>query len=301
MSTYKDIAELNASVSTGDDAVKQSARHQRLSNIVPQEYVEMLGLDSNVQAPASINGAGTALTAWTTISHACDEGEILQFDRAGQLISLASTDVNDHNINVTGAQSVLMLYIDMTGERNAFPVDMNGQAKVDTGIMAMAVNGLLVVKAAGTSQTSYNLGRIYAGATSDTFTNGKPDNGIWNVIEAEFGLSKSSFYMIPQSQCGLVTEIFITSDAENRADDFQVRLWTHEVDSMGEEISLRAQDYRLIGNATYNGRGIPCLLPLTVITAQFSSTRNLGIDGSFNLGIYFIPLADYPGAKVPGA
>lgn len=303
MSTYKDISELNAAFSSGTESVQESVRQLRVRSIVPPASIPSLELDPSVHPPVDITGAGLAEGDWTTMGRGLDNGEVIKFNRAGVLLSVASTDASDTAAGA-GARQVLIVYIDMTGDVQQAMTALNGTTEVALGVVAQAVNSVLVLDTGSTDpQTSYNLGRIYVGPTSAgeggtgaDWSSGKPDD-IWGVVEIESCLSRLAFYMIPLDSCGIIGEVAMTSDAEKKDDDLELRVWSMEKDPVsGSELSLRVQDYRFIGNHTFEGRGIACLLPLTALTIQYRSDRNGGVDCSVSMALYHVPIADYPNA-----
>ena len=108
----------------------------------------------------------------------------ITFPASSAIMTIASTDANDTAAG-TGLRTILIGYLDDTFAEKLEVVTLNGLTKVATSSMFRIQ--FLVGLTAGSS--NFNLGNIYIGLNSDTFSSGVPDTEIFHTMGAESNLS----------------------------------------------------------------------------------------------------------------
>lgn len=232
----------------------------------------------------------------TTVGGGIDPGEILEFDRSGPFLAIASTSANDSialgpgPAGFPGAQVVLVRYIDANGDEQLQTFNLFGQTKVTLTSPAFPTPGTPIpmqcinfIGVALTGTTETNEGRIYIGRDSDTFTAGKPDTRIWNVVEVARAVNNSIHNMIPAAVTTHLIQITFSSDSTEKNDGLVVHVRTQQaILETGGFVSRNALDIHILGNITLNGIAFPGFTPGSVfsLTSQTAGGAVVGVSVS---------------------
>ena len=233
----------------------------------------------------------------TTVGGGVDPGERLSFNRTPTALSIASTSATDTLVAGSGAQVVQVRYIDVDGDEQLEIFTLFGTSPTALTIPPLGIPGapgpaaliqcinFIGVAVTGTPDGA-NEGRIYIGETSDSFTNGKPDNNIWGVVELGRSLSNSIFNMIPAAISSHLVQFTFSSDSTEKNDGLIVREKTHQrIAITGGSILRNVLNIHILGNITLNGISFAGFNPGDVfeLTSQTEGNAAVSIScaGSF--------------------
>lgn len=154
-----------------------------------------------------ISGFNRNINAETSLATGLLTGETLTVLGSAEQLQIASSDVTDTGGDV-GALTVVLVYIDNAGAENTEIISLSGTTPVNIGSSTgFGVNNLVVLTA-GSNLT--NVGNLYVGPSSATWTVGKPDV-IIDVVEAGCGLKQSCVHYVPAGTSLSLTNFFATS------------------------------------------------------------------------------------------
>ena len=199
----------------------------------------LLGTAQEYSVYANIGYARNVTTTPQTI---WDEGTIYTFPGSAQQMSLASLNINDTH-GGTGANSVLITYLDSAYNLQTEVVSLNGTTPVTTTATDIRrVNGLNVILS-GSQKT--NLGKIYIG-TGTFSTNGTPENK-YSVINSTDAASQGGAYTIPANKsAAFIRNNFFISGNKEVVIDFNVEF-------LGTNTKGVTSRFPVLGIQTFNG------------------------------------------------
>lgn len=281
-------------LTTSDTAAQASLN---LSNL-------MLNLSASDRARANITSAVTGRqlggaiegvgAVETTMCRALLNGERLTFDRAGVTLGVASTSASDDGSPAgIGAQTVLVLYIDMAGDEQTAFATLNGTTEVSLGVTGQIV---LRVLSASVGSNGANVGLIYAGDFNGTWgavTAGKP-TGIYMAVGAGTNISACSWAMPPNGKCIAFTEASVASDAVSKNDGLVIQAYSHAFVGPNP-VTLAANRVHCIGGFNFGLQAFPCIFPGGVI--EFTVRSDMSVNIAVAITAVDIDLTVYPNAS----
>ena len=116
---------------------------------------------------------------------------------AGENLFVTSTSVSDVGVTGDGARTLYISGLDGNWEDLTETVTLNGQDGVTTSGTFLRVNKMLITTS---GVTGHNVGDIYLGRTTDTFTSGIPDTDIVYATLSEFNNSTMASFSTGATQ-----------------------------------------------------------------------------------------------------
>ena len=243
---------------------------------MPESLAMNLGLLPGISRRFLL-GDQLATNQETTLGGGLEPGEILQFDRAGVELSIASTSPLDSVGGAPGASICLVRYIDMNGDELLSTFPLLGKTPVAltsppqfiapgpyTPIPMQCINFIGVAVGGATGANGTNQGRIYIGPTADVWDGGKPQN-IWNVVDTQRAVNNNIHMMIPAAVSSHITQVTMSSDSTEKNDGLRMRLRTSQfITQTGGFVDRSSLDVHILGNVTLNAHSIPGFTPGSV-------------------------------------
>jgi len=198
---------------------------------------------------------------------------IITFPASAALMAFASDDANDTSAG-TGLRTMLVIYLDSNYNELTEVITLNGTTKVSSVASMLRVN-LMLGLTAGSS--GFNIGTIFVGLNSDSFSGGAPDTAIFHTLESERNLSAMGIITVPNGKMYYPTSVEFTSDSSaNKSITILTKL--------GDPNSLTA----IVAEDIIAGSGL--VIPLEVI-GPLSASNDIQITGTASSGTVAISTA----------
>ncbi len=134
---------------------------------------------------------------------------ILTFPAAAAKLGIASSSASDTSAG-TGARTIELVYLDSNHDQKFETITLNGTTPVTTVADMLRVNFSTVLTAGSGGS---NVGDIYVGLFSDTFTGGAPDTAIFHSVGAGSNFSSCGLNTVPRGKKYYIANIDESSTA----------------------------------------------------------------------------------------
>ena len=134
---------------------------------------------------------------------------IISFPAVPTIMAMASESINDTSAG-TGAQQVLINYLDSNFDPQTEILTLNGTTPVATVAQMCSIVNLTVIAAGSLLHAD---GNIYVGANADTWTAGGPDTNIYEGITAGANLSANAHLTVPNGKLMFFDSSYVDTDA----------------------------------------------------------------------------------------
>ncbi len=160
----------------------------------------------------AISGFSDAIpTTETTIAGGLPVNSInrITFPASAMIMAISSTSTDDAS-GGTGLQTILISGLDEDyNEISEFKL-MNGTTKVTTTASFLRINRLIGLSS---GSGGFNVGNIYIGADSDTFTGGAPDTNIFHSMGIDTNISSCHIFTVPLNRALYFIRFNVNTDA----------------------------------------------------------------------------------------
>ena len=146
----------------------------------------------------------------------------ITFPSSAAIMAIASTSANDTTAG-TGAILLKIFGLDSSHDEISEFITLNGTTKVATSLSYLRIQTIATITS---GSNKFNVGDVYIGLNTDTFSSGVPDTDIFHSMGAGTNISRCGTYTVPNNYKYYTLKINLNTNAVAKK-PVRIRLYNH--------------------------------------------------------------------------